>query len=254
MNLSFIVNFKANRFAVLFLLVFILPVALVHALPEEELWVEGISYEPTNPAESIAVINGDFYNVGDVIDGHRIEAISSGQVRVSNVSTGSEHYLRVKGAEEIQAERSPASAAKAADGDDLDRSKMTVGEELEEALKPGATWNPFALLDRAKEMAVIANLRKIYTMANVYYHEEGAYGEDMSIDDLVKARMISPQYKGGVRGTYKYSVKIVGDDVSVSADPVDSNSNMRHFLIDEFGDLYSDFGKPATVKSTSYNV
>ena len=209
---------------------------------DDDLWLEGTSYEPNNPKASVAVINGAFLKVGDKFQNYQVVEIASNWVRVSNIETGKEKELYVRGA------APPPSAEISAKGGSSGGTAETKGAQT---APPSVSFNPFAFIQMANEVAVIADLKQIH-MAGSAFFAEYELSEEVTVEKLVEREMISPIYKGGVKGGYKFSVKAGRRGIIANADPVDEGSKLKHFCIDDYGILHEEVGKPATPQSPAH--
>lgn len=109
--------------------------------------------------------------------------------------------------------------------------------------------NTGGLIQMANEVSVIADLRQVHVAASVYFAEYEGIGETITVEKLSELGLLSPLYSKGVKGQYRFTIEVKPRGVGVHADPIDASSKLKHFYVDEYGDLYEDIGKPATNES-----
>lgn len=214
----------------------------------EELRVEGISYEAANPKASVAVVNGAFLKAGDTYQDYEILNVTHSTVRVKDLRDGSNYVLHITGGaapkaeEEISSKLPPKEEALPVPASSL--------SELS-GLAAGRTGTPLdrmlGALQNAKDLSVLMDLKQIQTAANVYRAENE--GKRFTIDDLIAGGQLSDAYAKGQKGAYQFDITTTPAGVEVSADPIDPASPLKHFLIDDVGQVHEQVGTPATKKS-----
>jgi hypothetical protein len=229
----------------------------------ETLRVEGISYDPVNAMESVAVINGVFLNPGNQYEHYRVLEILPTTVRVLDIDTNKQHSLPITGGRprlmrETQMEErlsGPSQGAGIASPQQFlgALAGQESGASSDPPVSSVSNFNPLAMLGKATELSTVADLKNVHVSAMAYYYESGGYGDELSMEALEKSGMVSGAFNGGVKGKYRYSVHVVGDGVEASAQPVSPSATARYYLIDGDGVMRSNVGSVATAQSAEYN-
>jgi len=213
----------------------------------EDLHVEGISYEAANPKESVAVVNGVFLKAGDSYQEYKVLNVTHSTVQVEDLRDGSDYLLNITGGvvrktEEVPSEQPPQNEIV---------SPPAPSTQMSRGVPGGGTGSPFdrmlGALQTAKDLGVLMDLKQIQTAANVYATENE--GKRFTIDDLIVGGQLSDAYAKGQKGAYQFNVTRTSAGVEVSADPIDPASPLKHFLVDDAGQMHEEVGKPATNKS-----
>ena len=214
---------------------------------EEDLYLEGIAYEPEKPSESMAVINGNLLKQGDQYQNYRVLEVKSNFVRLAKLDGSGERELRVIGGIHQPAQtRAPVQTEAKTAGE----GNTNLGEDIQKVMTRNAA-NQLAMLERAKDTVAVADIRQLYVAGSVYFTEH-ENADPATLDKLIKSGMVSSVFQGGVKGAYRFTVTAASGGVTVNADPVDQNSRLRHFFIDEKGSLFSEENKPAASTSPLY--
>jgi hypothetical protein len=245
---------KTNGIAItVALLIFSVFVVNEFSFSEEELYVEGISYESASPNESIAVINGTLLKPGDSFKNYRIVEVGSNFVKLTQLDGSGERMLQVTGGAPkavAQPTPTPGETSVPTGLGTAGEGKLPTGQDLQKMMTETMA-KSISALAHAKSSAGLADLRQIYTATNVYFSESGNV-EGITFDNLIKGGMLSPAFQNGEKGDYRFTIKGGNEGVSVSASPKEKNSGLRHFFIDENGDVYAEDNKPATKSSPRY--
>ena len=208
---------------------------------EKKVPIEGIAYEPQDPSKSLVIIDGEDYQKGSQYEGQEIVEVLQDRVRMKSPD-GKISEFRIQG----------GNPARSSSSTNLtDSSKKTDSENPVENI-----WQQFknkfgvdaaSLLNYAAEIAVKADLRNLYSQANAAMMESGNENA-MSLDKMIDQGMINPAFKEGKNG-YQYRVESGSQGVQVYADPMNGSEKSNHFMIDDWGNMRVELGKPATSKS-----
>ena len=222
---------------------------------ETVLPVEGIAYESKDPTQSIVVIDGNVYKKGEKYQTYEIMEVQQDRVVLKNAAgqvseqriNGGNHPTEAKPASETH----PLTKQVPRPGQETvptqTKSPETFSDPLEKLKKMFAALDPTIILNYASEIAVMADLRNLYSVAAATAMEEGAEGK-LDLDQLIKNGMANPALKEGKNG-YRFRVEIKGAGVQVYADPIKADEKSRHFMIDAWGNMRAEQGAPATDKS-----
>ena len=246
-----------KRAGLILLSIFFLQVhSFLLSASDDELRLEGVAYESASPKESIAVINGNFLKTGDEIAGYRVIQVSENSVRLSKLADSSERELQITGKEPTKPKVIPAL------------KEVIKPKPPEPVLPPQpkkkegviSKWfsNSFSVLELARQTSVLGDLRQIHTAASAFASEhEGMEGaNELTVDKLAEAGLISAAYRGGVKGGYRFAIQSNpgSGGAAVSADPVDSKPGLKHFFVDGHGVIFFEEDKPATDQSKPFQI
>lgn len=224
----------------LFLFAFILGFsAAAHSSAEQRL--EGIVFDPKSPADAFAVVNGQPLRTGDLSEGYTVVSINTQTAVLKNLETGEEKTLVLKTPEPLPAAASapaPEAARKTSENADL-FSRVWAG--------PGRAVNRFLELKALRELAIVHNA------AVAYFAERQMFPDDF--DSLIEAGLLPESYKPGVRGPYQFRMLRVTkpDDFGIHADPVQRDSQLRHFFVGVDAVIREDSGVAANAKSPPHD-
>lgn len=253
---------------VIFLSFFLIQTVPAFAAPDDELHVEGISYEAQNEATSIAVINGEFFKEGDMTGHYKIMKIGSDFVRVIDQQSNAQADLSITGsAPKVEAsEEVPAALPVPTQTPESVKSFAPAAKQSPETTaKPAATnplsmLNPLNMINMANEVAVFAALKQIHMTAMAYQAQEGEVmlmdqktPESLTIQKLIDRDMISNIYANEYKG-YRFSIKSKYDNIQVFADPAVDGADKKHYLVDRHGVMRVEKGKQATDQSPPQNA
>ncbi len=101
------------------------------------------------------------------------------------------------------------------------------------------------------ELTTIANLRNVYVAATIYSNQKGSAPSDLQ--QLIQEELLPKEFGNSTKGRYLFQMKSSGSHFEVNADPVDSRWDLKHFYIDEKGNIHFEKGKPATAESSIRN-
>ena len=217
----------------------------------EKLRLEGISYEANRPAESMAMINGQFLKTGESYAGHIVTEIGADYVVLMPQTGGEPLRLSTWGGEVALEE--PALAP----------DKLTESEQLQERVAAAADqagvsfsgFNPLGMLNYAQEVKAMGDIRRVYTACAVADNEEqvdarGNFVRPSITFAYLKEHELIPQAMPERTGYYAYVLQRGRrGGIEVHASPVNPNSKLRFLMVDEDGLMHADHGKPATIDS-----
>lgn len=267
----------------LFFLFFVLPLSSLFAASQEGLKIEGIVYDGKNQDNSYAVVDGNFIKKGDTYQGYTVTSVSSTSIQAVNEKTGKEMQFHITGGEPssylppvTNGFLNPKKQTTEADGgkgtnasgqpQDQNNPLSQVIEQLRNMLgikegggfkfpgsggsegKKGDSSNSYAkILNIVWEIKAIVELKNVYQMAAAHYMTENT---PPSMEDLVKAKLISDGFSDGKSGPYRFYVQSSAQQFEVHADPIDASSGLRYFCLSEdSGTVRIEQGKPANPKS-----
>ena len=222
---------------------------------EAKLPIEGIVYEPKDPAQSMAVIDGNVYKAGEKYQAFEIVEVQQDRVIVKNAA-GQVSEQRINGgnhAAESKATSETLPASKSLPLPDQETvppqtaSPDSSSNPLEKLKKMFTNLDPTFILNYASQIAVMADLRNLYSTAAAAAMESDGQGQ-ISIDQLIKDGRLNPAYKENKNG-YHYRIEVKGEGAQVYADPLKAGEKSRHFMIDVWGNFRVEEGRPATDKS-----
>lgn len=243
---------------------------MLDAHAAEDLIVEGILYDDANGDNSVAVVNGQFLRKGDTYEGHTVLSVEANAVRLKDQVTGKESQVHIRGGNAPQAplrgvEPGRGSSEKpktieASEFPDPSRpsaspvtslqkimnefSRLISPSAKESAKKPGFVDRMIGL---AWEITAIVELRNLYVAASAYYLMKGGHAREPS--DLVAAKLVSKEFEDGVKGKYRFSIKSSGGRVELRANPLEEDSGLKYYYIDEDGTIRVASKGPANAES-----
>ncbi|MBN1687681.1 MAG: hypothetical protein JW893_01125 [Candidatus Omnitrophica bacterium] len=212
----------------------------------DELRVEGIVYEANSPQGSVAVINGQFLQEGNVFQGYRIESIQESWVTVSHVGTGQTEKLDIVGGEPSR------EVYKKEEKKEAVQPKQNAGVTAVPVRGQPATAGPMGemmeqfqgVFGKVWEITAITEMKNIQASANVYAMEQNI-NSGIKISALINQGFLSGFSSDGVKGPYQYRIE-TKNGVAVGAAPVDKKSGLRSFYVDSEGRVHvSDKGLAA---------
>ena len=250
------------------------------AAPQGELKIEGIVYDGKNGENSYAVVDGNFLKKGDSYQGYKITSVGSTSIQAVDEKSGKERQFHITGGEPSSylppIPNAPGSRSKSGTGTGgmdsagqpqqetnplaqmLEQLRSMLGVKEDGSFqfpgggsntKKGNASNPFSkFINIAWEVKAIAELKNIYQMAAAYYLERNTPLK--GLEELVQEKMISKEFADGESGPYRFYLKSSVQELEVHADPIDSSSGLRYFMIsEETGTVRVEQGKPATAQS-----
>jgi len=246
--------------------IFVMASLLFHApsaLAFDEVRLEGVMYEPDRPKDSMAIINGEVLHQGDEYQGMTVDEIGRDFVVLQPKDSDKKVRARLRGASvklpKAQAEAS-APIAEPAIADTKPAASLPMPSSADAALIQERTGvNPFdiaGVINYATEVGVMADLRKLATAAAVFEAEEGGFSYDAggnmtrqqtTVSALIERGMLAPSF-AEKRGNYTFTIE-PGQKGGCQVRATPLNGSGRHFLVDEWGDMHAEKGRPATVQS-----
>jgi hypothetical protein len=217
----------------LLLMALLLLTACLKPLAAAEQWrLEGVVEDKQNPAQSVAVINGNPYQAGDVLGSFRISQIGSHYAKLADLKTGKEDTLFVKEAPKASPPP-PASSPQSL----IDKAKTYIS-------------NPGQAVNRAWELKAIRDIAIINNAAVKYYEKNGFF--PTGLRQLTLEGFLPQDYENGKINKYQFYFRNKPqepDSLRLHADPADSASAMRYFFVGADAVIRESFDKPATVDS-----
>ncbi len=247
-------NLKFSRL-ITFTALFLFSSQVLLQASNDPLPIEGISYESKNPSQSIVVINGNVYKKGEKYDAFEIMEVqqdrvvlknASGQVSEHRIIGGNHAATALPTSEKPRAPKSVSHTNQETTSPQA-KSPETSSDPLEKLKKMFAGLDPTIILNQVSQMAVMADMRNLYTTAAAAAMEEGA-DRQLSVDQLIKDGRLNPAYKEAKNG-YQFRIEVKGEGVQVYANPIKAGEKSRHFMIDVWGNIRSEDGRPATDNS-----
>lgn len=229
--------------------------SLLKADSSEDLRVEGIMYDDTNPDNSVAVIYGNFVKKGDTVSGYKVVEVKQNSVRVAS-EAGQESEVGILGGGGMAAASgaSGSTAGKEGAAGGKTASEQVMDQTMQAAQKGGggfgqffSNFNPLGVLNLAWETSAMADMKQVWTATQIYFQMNEKAPKD--IKELVDAGVLAQPYADGTKGQYKFYLESKGYEVGVHADPTDPKSGMRYFFIDHEGTMRVAKGEPASAKS-----
>ncbi len=215
----------------------------VMADPADDIQLDGVMYSASEPEKSVAVINGDAVMPGSQIGNYKVKEIRQSSVVLTDAA-GAEKILGLKAVKSKEAMHPALRAASEAKKKEVSQDAQTTENPLQAILNPGK------LLEQFKSAQVLMDLRNLRMQIAMYYGEHGSLPP---IDELVEKGEVNPAFKGGIKGGYRFRFSEGKKGPMIFADPVEETSNSDHYMIDDWGNLRKESGKPATYDSPLYN-
>lgn len=219
---------------------------------EEDIPLEGIVYEPRNPSQSFASIDGDFYKKGSHYHDYEIIEVKQNRILVKNSSGIIQEYdIKGKPASPAAVAPSPLPVKQPENlstSSASEEARIVPPQEntLDQLKKSMGSFNPLAILNNAAELGVAMELRKLQMQA-------AASESPGSLDKMIAEGLVDPSLKENKRG-FVYRLESTGKGVQGYADPVKNPDSSKHFMIDAWGNIRVEQGKPATSESPLYEM
>ena len=190
-------------------------------------YLEGTMYDTKNPKDSIAMINGQPYKVGDAVGEYVVADIYANGVKLKRTSTGEEKSL-VVGEDESKPlpERTPKKEGMGAGIGKFFTHAMGKKETSDVGLRPALQSLRKALLE--------------------YRSEVGRFPETIAI--LAQEGRINPNIVDGV-GDYQFSYERLGQTFTLYAEPRSPSEESYYYFMDDIGRLRIEKGKRANERS-----
>ncbi len=262
----------------LFFLLFVLTPSLF-AASQKGLKIEGIVYDGKDKDNSYAVVGGNFLKKGDTYQGYKITSVGSTSIQAVDATTGKEQQFHITGGEpssflppvanifsnKKKQESGPSSTDAAGQKQEGPNPISQIIEQFRSMLgvkegggmqfpgsgakaKKGDSPNPLAqLMNVAWEIKAVVELKNMYQMAAYYYLTKGVHAKAPA--DLVQEKMLSEEFKDGENGLYRFYIQGSSDNLIVHADPVEPDSGLKYFCVEDGGPVRVEQRKPATPES-----
>lgn len=195
--------------------------------------VAGIGNDPERYA---AIVNGNIVQAGDTVEEHKVLEVDEGGVTLENPESG--EIFRLQNGT-VQADELPSLRNQEA-------VQSVQKSWIEKAFEKHAP-NLSALTKQFAYADVLNDLKLVHREAFMYVMDSGA--RTVSTGDLAAKGRLPEFFKGGQSGGYRFRIQTLDSGVRVYADPIESNSGKKHFMIDEHSYVYAEDGKPATQMS-----
>jgi hypothetical protein len=222
----------------------------------EELRLEGVMLDQANPAESLAIINGQFVKQGDLVGEHRVTEVMADFAVVRHEKTGELTRLAVTAA--------PPPAAAEADAKVMPK---TMGEKIQDFmahfLKPArpapgmpprvkaqAAAAAEGRKDSVWERRAVLDLQQIYQAGYRYFSDFQRRPESLEV--LMSAGYLAGGFVAGKKGRYRFYLDNDLEEPGVRADPVDSGEGLPYLFIDKAYVLRAEKNGPAGYRSPAY--
>jgi hypothetical protein len=229
---------------IIFLILLLTPLS-IQAAEEPPMRVEGIMYDGQNPERSMVVIAGNVYRQGDRYQTFEIKKVNAENVEVIDQANGMTVLVPVQRDPTRDAVRPIADTPSKPSAAPSPVSNNPMGNLFEQLYgKAMHLGTPMI------EMRANMDLRKIYAAALQYSVNHESQLQNLEIKTLVKEGLLSRDYEDGVKKPYKFHVVVTGRGVQTYADPEPDDGSLKHFLLDDEGTLYYEYGKSASRNST----
>ena len=231
---------SVTGFALLF---FISSLAL--AATKDDFKLEGVMYESGNVQESVAIVNGQLLKIGDTYKEHQVSQIGSDFVVFKPEGGGEEIHVNLINASASAPEPSPKNEKKEATQEN-DKPIKKDEPPKDAAQTQGFKSGLGKVMGVAAETKVKVDLQQIFAAAAEASErdETDANGNpirtNLTLSKLAELQLLPKSLETGKSGPYTYSIKNGPDGFEVHADPTDSNSKLRHFMVDHEGVLHDE--------------
>ena len=202
--------------------------------------LEGVMLDQENPSASVAIINGALLRPGEAVGDYLLVRVEKEAAVVAPKQGGAEVRLSVSAKSVEAAAASAPEPAPAGWGERL-KAWWDTTFSPPPAHTAGA---PDAV--NLWERVAMTDLYKIFLARNGF--QEMKQKPAASLQELVEAGLLPERYREGVYGQYRFSLSAEG----IQADPRDSHSGLRHFLLDNDSRLRIENDKPAAPDSSLY--
>lgn len=203
---------------------------------EPPVTLQGILYEENHPDQSVAIIEGDIYRIGGVVNSYTITEIQKDRIVIEDQNSTA-YKVTMMGSAKKHSPPQPSRPAAERKEQDKPAQKNKVKE-----FGFGAP----AAFQKLFDLKIILELKKIFSMAQIYYAEKGSLP---SLNDLVKTQGLDPEFEDGIKFDYRFTLTAIQGQPAVYADSLDSSKKKRHYLLDPWGNMRYEEGRQATLKS-----
>ncbi len=200
--------------------------AVVWSGSPDQLYLEGTMYDTKNPKDSIAMINGQPYKVGDAAGEYVVTDIYANGVKLKHASTGEEKSLVVGEDESKPLPETPQKKQGMSAGIGNFLSGVMGKETSDVGLRPA-----------------LQSLRKALVE---YRSDMGRFPENIAI--LAQEGRINPHIVDGV-GDYQFSYERLGQTFTLYAEPRRPSEEDYYYFMDDIGRLRVEKGKRANERS-----
>ncbi len=194
----------------------------------DQLYLEGTMYDAGNPKDSIAMINGQPYKVGDAVGEYVVAGIYANGVKLKQASTGEEKSLVVgEDPSRLSPKDSEKKEVNATDGIGKFFSGVVGKKDTSDVgLRPALQSLRKALLEYRSDMV--------------------RFPENIAI--LAQEGRINPHIVDGV-GDYQFSYERLGQTFTLYAEPRRPSEEDYYYFMDDIGRLRVEKGKRANERS-----
>ncbi len=205
--------------------------------------LDGVMYSAAEPETSVAVMNGVALMAGSPIGTYKLKEIRQSSVILTDAA-GNEKVIGLSTAKPSRTNR-PAAAPVPKE---LKKDKV---EGVAEGLNAVQEFlNPAKIMEKMKSSQVIMDLRNLRVQVAMYNAE---HGDLPRLEELVEKGEVNPAFKGGVKGGYRFRIVEGKKGPMLYADPVDEASTLDHYMVDDWGNVRKEIGKPASYDSPLYD-
>ena len=201
----------------------------------EEIRLEGVIRDRTNPSKSLAVINGNLYKIGETAGATQVKEIGPNYVKLLDPKTGQETILHVKEAAKSAAPAQQTSAVPPTSFLDTAKNYLT---------QPAQAANRFWELQALRDLAQINNAAVKYSDKNKFF--------PVRIRQLTLDGFLPTSYESGKIKKYQFYLSNTPqkpDDFQLHADPLNPEAGIRYFFVGPDAVIRESTGKPADIKS-----
>lgn len=208
----------------------------------EELRLEGLMYDETNPKGSIAIVNGEPVHLGMRFQGYLVKEMSPSSVTVYDLETEEKTVLRVK------APKKEKKTASVQNAEQLEGEVKARKENFFEKLRNA----PARMVNRGVELKVLYDIAIINNACVNYYNMMGFFPGH--IKQLTNAGLIKKDYSEGKVYQYKLYFEPVqhADRFGFHADPIEPNSGLHSFFVSEDAIIRASKNGPANRNSPAH--
>ena len=210
--------------------------------------LEGVIVDKENPESSVAVLNGELVKKGERTGNYRVLEIQNVSVRVVDEQTGKESEVPVTGGEKPELKKAATIGEENKAKEEGSKNSGGFGKLSEMWSK----MNPAAAVNAIWERLAIRDLAMINNAAVTYYEAGNPQGKKefpRHFKQLVATGHLPESFEDAERKNYKYTMDPESMGFGVHADPIDPNSNLKHFFVGQDAIIREEIGKPATAKS-----
>ncbi|MBI4430939.1 MAG: hypothetical protein HY587_04410 [Candidatus Omnitrophica bacterium] len=226
---------KVIRLKYVLVIIFISAIPLLIAAPTvraesaDHPYVEGTMYDNSNPTNSVAMISGQPYKVGDSIGKFIVTEIFANGVKLKDSSNGEEKSFFVGSDQAQLTPKKPGAPG--------ENPMEAAGKFFSGLLGKG---------DAAGGIGLRPALQGIRKALMEYRSEAGRFPENLAV--LAQEGRINPHVAEGVGG-YQFSYERLGQSFTLYAEPRWPSSEVFYYFMDDIGRLRAEKGRRADHKS-----